>query len=87
MRKRINPAAICSSADYIRSKKLHRDFLKRKHGSFTLMVASGEIHISDTPVESHPAFVVVKVLGKEMKLSWEDYQKHCPEFKIIRKYY
>ena len=51
------------------------------------MVASGEIHISDTPVKRHPAFVVVRVLGKEMKLSWEDYQKHCPEFKIIRKYY
>lgn len=87
MRKRFKPSAICSSSDYIRSKKAHRASLERGHQNFVMMVASGELKLSDNLPEITPTYVSVMIFGRERKMAYEDYMRACPEFKIVRKYY
>lgn len=55
------------------------------HQRFISLVASGELVITNKKVD--PTYVIIMVLGREMKLSYEDYLSHCPEFKIIKKIY
>lgn len=38
MRKRINRAAVCSSDNYELSKKIHRQYLKELHESFSIEI-------------------------------------------------
>lgn len=83
-RKRFNAAAICSSDNYISSKRAHVAFLQRTHERFISLIESGELELVETTVEIKPAFVIVMVFGRELKLSYEDYLSHCPEFKIIK---
>lgn len=82
MRKRINRAALCSSNNYYESRKLHKEFLKERHSHFNEIKVSGEISI-DVPVAKHgdftPKYRTIKVFGKEMTISIEEYNIHCKE--------
>lgn len=82
MRHRFSTSRICSSKNYPFSKKLHKVALEMNHQRF---ISSGELVITDKKVD--PVYVIIMVLGREMKLSYEDYLSHCPEFKIIKKIY
>lgn len=85
MRKRINRNALCSSYKYETSKKLHLEYLKEKHAHFCGLYISGEISI-DTPVVQNntitPKFKTIKVFGKKMQVTIEEYNVHCKKFKL-----
>lgn len=84
MRKRFNRAAICSvngnSGSYEASHKSHLLMLQEKHQHFCNMLVSGEISI-DAPIISEgtiqPKFKTIKVFGKEMRVTIEEYNTHC----------
>lgn len=80
MRKRINRAAICSSDNYRSSRKAHLDFLKERHSHFCGIAVSGKISI-DVPVIKdnviQPKFKTIRIFGKEMTLTIEEYNTHC----------
>lgn len=82
MRKRINRAAVCSSEDYSTSKKLHLSMLEEKHSHFKSMTVNGEIVI-DVPVLKGemitPKFKTIRVFGKNMRVSIEEYNTYCKE--------
>lgn len=77
MRNRINRNAICSSENYKASRKVHRDFLKEKHDHFCGMMISGEIQIDIPTIGSddkfEPKYKTVKIFGKDMRLTIEEY--------------
>lgn len=75
MRKRINRNAICSSDDYKRSKRAHINMLKQCHNEFCLMLVNGEISI-DVPTENNK-FKTIRVFGKSMRVTVDEYNKHC----------
>lgn len=83
MRKRINRAAVCSSENYSTSKKLHLSMLEEKHSHFKSMTINGEIVI-DVPVLKGemitPKFKTIRVFGKNMRVSIEEYNTYCKEF-------
>ena len=89
MRRRINVAAICSSSNYISSKRAHIAFLQRTHELFISLLESGEIKITYTQIVTkvQPSFVIVKIFSRERKMSYEDFMRACPEFKIIKTIY
>ena len=82
MRKRINRAAVCSSENYSNSKKLHFSMLEEKHSHFKSMTVNGEIAI-DVPVLKGemitPKFKTIRVFGKNMRVSIEEYNTYCKE--------
>ena len=82
MRKRINRAAVCSSENYSTSKKLHLSILEEKHSHFKSMTVNGEIVI-DVPVLKGemitPKFKTIRVFGKNMRVSIEEYNTYCKE--------
>lgn len=82
MRKRINRAAVCSSKNYSTSKKIHLSMLEEKHSHFKSMTVNGEIAI-DVPVlkgeRITPKFKTIRVFGKNMRVSIEEYNIHCKE--------
>lgn len=82
MRKRINRAAVCSSENYSTSKRLHLNMLEEKHSHFKSMTINGEIAI-DVPVLNGkmitPKFKTIRVFGKNMKVSIEEYNIYCKE--------
>lgn len=82
MRKRINRAAVCSSENYSTSKKIHLRMLEEKHSHFKSMTVNGEIAI-DVPVlkgeRITPKFKTLRVFGKDMRVSIEEYNTHCKE--------
>lgn len=83
MRKRINRAAVCSSENYSTSKKLHLSMLEEKHSHFKSITINGEIVI-DVPVLKGemitPKFKTIRVFGKNMRVSIEEYNTYCKEF-------
>lgn len=83
MRKRMNRAAVCSSDNYSTSKKLHLSMLEEKHSHFKSMTVNGEIVI-DVPVLKGemitPKFKTIRVFGKNMRVSIEEYNTYCKEF-------
>lgn len=83
MRKRINRAAVCSSENYSTSKRLHLSMLEEKHSHFKSMTINGEIAI-DVPVLKGemitPKFKTIRVFGKNMRVSIEEYNTYCKEF-------
>ena len=85
MRKRINRAAVCSSENYSTSKKIHLSMLEEKYSHFKSMTVNGEIVI-DVPVLNGemitPKFKTIRVFGKNMKVSIEEYNTHCKELGI-----
>lgn len=79
MRKRINKRAICSSDNYKESKLLHMEMLIDNHCTF------GNISKTEVTVKAEelaalgsykPQYVIVKVMGKEKRVSMEIYEKH-----------
>ena len=79
MRSRFNRQAICSSDNYRASKRAHLDFLKEQHDHFSFLSVSGEIAL-DVPTISkgkiQPRFKTIKIFGKEMRLTIEEYNTH-----------
>ena len=73
-RKRFNRAAICSTENYEVTHKAHKEFLIEKHKSFSGLYFSGEISII---AKKNPKYKVIKVFGKDMKITIEEYEKHC----------
>ena len=82
MRKKINRAAVCSSENYSTSKKLHLNMLEEKHSHFKSITVNGEIAI-DVPLLKGemitPKFKTIRVFGKNMKVSIEEYNTYCKE--------
>ena len=82
MRKRINRAAVYSSENYSTSKKLHLSMLEEKHSHFKSMTVNGEIVI-DVPVLKGemitPKFKTIRVFGKNMRVSIEEYNTYSKE--------
>lgn len=70
MRKRVNRAAICSSENYVGSKKLHRQMLEEKHKSFCFV-------ITNTAAPKHKT---IKVFGKDMQVTVDEYNTHCKDY-------
>ena len=79
MRKRINKRAICSSNHYKESKLLHMEMLIDNHCTF------GNISKTEVTVKAEelaalgsykPQYVIVKVMGREKRVSMETYEKH-----------
>lgn len=85
MRKRINRAAVCSSGNYSTSKKIHLSMLEEKHSHFKSITVNGEIAI-DVPVLKGemviPKFKTIRVFGKNMRVSIEEYNTHCKELDL-----
>ena len=80
MRKRINRNAVCSSDNYSATRKVHLDFLTERHDHFCGMMVSGELQI-DVPIvdsegKSQPKFKTIKIFGKEMRITIEEYNTH-----------
>ena len=79
MRQRFNRSAVCSSENYTASRRAHLDFLKEKHDHFCGLIVSGEIAL-DVPSVSdgkfQPRFKTVRIFGKEMKLTVEEFNTH-----------
>ena len=79
MRQRFNRNAVCSSENYTASRRAHLDFLKEKHDHFCGLIVSGEIAL-DVPSVSdgkfQPRFKTVRIFGKEMKLTVEEFNTH-----------
>lgn len=78
-RKRTNRAAICSSDNYSVSKKVHQMYLKERHSHFNEMTVNGEITF-DQPIfkdgKLTQKFKTVRVFGKEMKITIEEFREH-----------
>lgn len=81
-RNRFNRKAICSSDDYKRSRKAHLELLKECHNNFTLMMISGEISIDVPNKKNSRKFKTIKVFGKEMKVTVEEYNTHCKSLNL-----
>lgn len=82
MRKRVNRATVCSSDNYSTSKRLHLSMLEENHSHFKSMTVNGEIAI-DVPVLKGdvvtPKFKTIRVFGKNMRVSIEEYNTYCKE--------
>ena len=79
MRKRFNRNAVCSSENYSASKKAHIELLKEKHDHFGGFMVSGEIALDVPTVDNgkfQPKFKTIKVFGKEMRITIEEYNTH-----------
>jgi len=79
MRKRFNRQAICNSDNYKASKKAHLDFLKERHDHFSFLAISGEIALDVPTIKEgslQPKFKTIRIFGKEMKLTIEEYNTH-----------
>ena len=80
MRKRFNRNAICSSENYKVSRDVHQQMLREKHGHFCGLMVSGELKIDVPIVDSNgkfqPKFKTIKIFGKEMRLTIEEYNTH-----------
>ena len=79
MRKRINKRAICSSENYKESKLLHMEMLIDNHCTFG-NISKAEITMKAEELVSlsgyKPQYVIVKVMGREKRVSMEIYEKY-----------
>jgi hypothetical protein len=80
MRKRFNRNAICSSENYKVSRDAHQQMLREKHDHFCGLMVSGELQIDVPIVDSNgkfqSKFKTIKIFGKEMRLTIEEYNTH-----------
>lgn len=76
MRKRINPMAICSSENYVASKRVHRQFINSEHSRNKSMLESIN--------QSIPKVAYTKVFGKEYRLTPQEI-KNNPHLNIYYK--
>lgn len=79
MRKRINKRAICSSENYKESKLLHMEMLIDNHCTFG-NISKAEVTVKAEELASlgsyKPQYIIVKVMGREKRVSMEIYEKH-----------
>ena len=79
MRKRINKRAICSSDHYKESKLLHMEMLIDNHCTFG-NTSKAEVTVKAEELVTlgsyKPQYVIVKVLGREKRVSIETYEKY-----------
>ena len=84
-RKRFNRTMVCSSTNYESTHKAHLEYLKEKHAHFSGLAVSGEIAI-DVPVikgnSITPKFKTIRVFGKEMKVTIEEYNTYCNDYNV-----
>lgn len=82
MRQRFNTRAICSSDNYQQSKKAHIAMLNAKHSCFSLVAVSegtnGEK--SDKAIPFAPKYKIIKVFGKEVRVTLDEYNTHCKSY-------
>lgn len=74
-RKRYNRVAICSSDNYRKSRLLHNEYLKEQHSHFKELTINGEISF-DMPYKKNK-FKKVRIFGKDMVLTIDEYNIHC----------
>lgn len=84
MRKRINRAAICSSENYRASKRAHKVFLEESHRNFNLLAISEKINCGSIPHDHPPKWVVIKVWGKLIQITYSEYLERCSGFEITK---
>lgn len=77
MRKRIDRRAVCSSDNYEVSHKAHLEYLKEQHSNFTGIAVSGKIETITVP-----RFKKIRVFGKVMEVTLEEYTKYCKSYGI-----
>lgn len=78
MRPRFNRAAVCSSENYSASRHSHLDWLKENHESFcALAVSSPKASTPEKDKAFAPKFKIIRVFGKPMKITMEEYNLHC----------
>lgn len=84
MRPRININAICSSANYRASKRVHASYLEKAHASFeeTLQEAR-ELGQQVMPIIK-PTLVKIRVLGKVITVTYSEWETYCKDFQIIK---
>ena len=79
MRKRINKRAICSSNHYKESKLLHMEMLIDNHCTFS-NTSKAEVTVRAEELAAlhgfKPQYVIVKVMGREKRVSMETYEKY-----------
>lgn len=79
MRKRINKRAICSSENYKESKLLHMEMLIDNHCTFG-NISKAEVTVKAEELAAlsgyKPQYVIVKVMGREKRVSIETYEKY-----------
>lgn len=81
-RKRINRAAVCSSENYSTSRRIHLSMLEEKHSHFKSMTVNGEIAINVPVLKGDvvtPKLRTIRVFGKNMRVSIEEYNTYCKE--------
>lgn len=84
MRRRFNPDAVASSYHYDDHKKAHRAYLREKHSHFHEFLVDGHISIDVPEVEQNtnrilPQFKTIKVFGRSMRVTIEEYNTYCKE--------
>lgn len=77
MRKRIDRRAVCSSDNYEVTHKAHLEYLKEQHSNFTGIAVSGKIEAITVP-----RFKNIRIFGKVMKITLEEYNKYCKAYGI-----
>lgn len=91
MRTRHKVNAVCSSENYSASKRIHREYLKEKHDSFSMLAVSTpstkdtkEVTKNSNPLKKFiPDYVTIRVFGKPMRVTRREYEEHCQGFAII----
>jgi RNase P subunit RPR2 len=76
-RKRINPAAVCSSDNYKRSRELHNDYIRKVHEQNKEMV----IEISKEIKTTLHAYVMC--FGTRVEITLEEAQQLSTQIKVI----
>lgn len=84
MRQRINVNAICSSANYRASKRVHSSALERAHASFEKTLEEAKALGKQALPIIKPTLVKIRVLGKEMTITYSEWESHCRDFEIIK---
>lgn len=77
MRERIDRRAVCSSKNYEASRKAHIAYLREQHSNFTGIAVSGKVETITIP-----RFKKIRVFGKVMELTLEEYNKYCKAYDI-----
>lgn len=80
MKNRINRAAVCSSDNYQKSRRLHMEYLSEKHSHFNEIIVNGEMSF-DQPIfkkgQMQPQYKTIRVFGHNMRVTIEEYNTHC----------
>lgn len=73
MRQRINRNAVCSSCNYIASRRAHLAMLKEHHASKCFLALTGEVDPDFNRVKPNRT---IMVFGKPMEVTYAEYMKY-----------